>query len=342
MPFITQGKTNFKYIIIVVASATLFAGGIFIYQRYYVSGKDQLRYPLEEWTPEPNSESGPESESELESEIKTGPYLELISPNGGEKLNIGDDYKIKWDSQGVSQIKISIVDYRAPELCMLNDRNPVSAETGEYSFKLESCTTHNAGMDQKKNLSAGDEYQVRIEDVAQPETLFDFSDNNFSIVDWETYRNEEYGFEINYPTTTRVVMENVRLNDKDIDLISLGLPSPDTDPDNFYIPSFAIVSHKGQNSIRAYIDDYKIQHNDPQREGYVDSQLCREKEVLFGFYSYPAVELTNCSPFGSTSILLQHPTVKDTIIEFSEGAEFWTEEKSDLLSQIFSTFRFIE
>jgi hypothetical protein len=113
--------------------------------------------------------------------VDSKPYIKVLSPNGGEVWKIGNDYKIKWDSRGVSQIKIDIVDYRAPESCMLNNRNPIPAYPGEYSFKLESCVTHNVGVDEKVNLSPGSEYKVRIEDAGQPEKTSDFSDNYFSI-----------------------------------------------------------------------------------------------------------------------------------------------------------------
>ena len=164
--------------------------------------------------------------------------------------------------------------------------------------------------------------------------------------DWKAYRNEEYGLEIKYPRSTRVVLENMPLENKDLVLVRLGLTEPDTPPDqDMGFPSFDIAVRRERKNIDSYINEYKSQFDNPQREGYTDPSLCKEKELRFGAGSYRAVELSDCSVFGTKFIFIQHPILKDTIIQiaFSElGHHFLSKDKANLLYQIFSTFKFLD
>ena len=69
MPFITQGKTNWKFLLVVVVLTAITGGGTLWYYR---------------WT----------------TEIET-PYIKVISPNGGEKWDQGPIHNITWTSNGI-------------------------------------------------------------------------------------------------------------------------------------------------------------------------------------------------------------------------------------------------
>ncbi len=117
------------------------------------------------------------------SEPSKSSSITLVSPNGGEVWEVGKVYKIKWNSRGVSQVRIMIVDYRAPEGCMLNGGESISASLGEYSFKFDgSCVVNNMGAYEVISLSLpGDKFKIKIEDVNNPADVFDFSDDYFTI-----------------------------------------------------------------------------------------------------------------------------------------------------------------
>ena len=70
MPFITQGKTNWKFLLIVIVLAAIVGGGILVYQ--YL------------WTPK----------EELERTGISG--ITITSPVTGEKWIIGETYQIRW------------------------------------------------------------------------------------------------------------------------------------------------------------------------------------------------------------------------------------------------------
>jgi len=144
-------------------------GGMFAWHYYHNTSNGELKPK--------NAEVKETAINKPNSTIK---WIKLVSPNGGEIWKIGNNYKVKWRSSGIEKVKISIVDYGAPENCLLNNGNPIPASFGEYNFKLESCKVDKMGMGIVK-LSPGDEYKIRIEDAEHPEKYSDFSDNYFSI-----------------------------------------------------------------------------------------------------------------------------------------------------------------
>lgn len=98
--------------------------------------------------------------------------------------------------------------------------------------------------------------------------------------------------------------------------------------------------NENNQSVEAYINRYKEEFDNPDREGYIDTSLCQENSVMVG--NYPAVQLTNCSIWETNFILLKQPT-KNLIVVIS-----WDIKKNNelpyqtTLDQILLTFRFAE
>lgn len=191
MPFIAQGETNWKFILILVIFAAIIGGGILAYQYWW-------------WLPEQETKGEETKGEEPKGEEPKEPYIEVISPNGGETWTLGESYNIQWVSWGIKNVNILLVDYRAPETCYLNgvakedlicegtelpyscEPRPVDATEGIFRIDNLSQVRCRPGMHQwpVADISPGDEYKIRIEDADVP-SIADFSDNYFSIVEVE-------------------------------------------------------------------------------------------------------------------------------------------------------------
>ncbi|MBC7073821.1 hypothetical protein H5T58_00285 [Candidatus Parcubacteria bacterium] len=94
------------------------------------------------------------------------PTIKVLSPNGGEKWEIGKTYTIRWDSKGVNKVLIELTKENTSWHLAYN----VNASLGEYAWTIPS------------KIAPGGNYKIKI--IAQDETLRveDESDSYFSIV----------------------------------------------------------------------------------------------------------------------------------------------------------------
>ncbi|MCH7604375.1 hypothetical protein IID24_00020 [Patescibacteria group bacterium] len=130
MSFISNGKTNFTYILIIIILALVVSGGTYLWQQSIPENelqrqndalqrqidnlqnqlneisteKDKLQKQLDERTVEKD-----ELQKQL-SELTAEPnrYVRVISPNGGEKLCLGEDFIIRWESEGLQSVRVAI------------------------------------------------------------------------------------------------------------------------------------------------------------------------------------------------------------------------------------------
>ncbi len=95
-------------------------------------------------------------------------YIRLISPNGGEELFAGNRADISWVGNISGNVNLYL--YKGTERIKVIARNRTNQ--GSYSWKV-------------KRVPAGNDYRIKIES-ANDASIFDFSDNTFSILGGKT------------------------------------------------------------------------------------------------------------------------------------------------------------
>ena len=96
---------------------------------------------------------------------------------------MGQIYDITWESEGVDNVYISILDFELGDGCNLTYEYPVPAATGKYSYKI---------MDGRCPIMRGNKIKIEIWSLGRE--IKDTSDDFFSII--------EYPAE--YPTGTTI------------------------------------------------------------------------------------------------------------------------------------------
>ena len=166
MPFITQGKTNWKFLLIVIILVVVVGGGVFAWQ-YWWAPKEEVKAP----------------------EVKAPKEITITSPSKGEIWKVGGTYQIRWipsDPKGTVGIILSDTGISSASLSKIWQVENIP-DAGNYSFTVPE-------------VLPGDAYQIYISSKEK----YGYSEL-FSIIskdetaDWQTYRNEEYGLEIKYP-----------------------------------------------------------------------------------------------------------------------------------------------
>jgi hypothetical protein len=135
MPFLTRGKTNWKYILIVVVLAAIVGGGILGYLRYFEREIVSINQFPEIKKPEKVVEREKPVENKF-SEVNER-FVKVLFPNGGEQLVAGNTYWITWEAKNVEKIDILLVERKGEDRTYVNER--IIAEgllpTGENKYK---------------------------------------------------------------------------------------------------------------------------------------------------------------------------------------------------------------
>ncbi|MDD2909597.1 MAG: hypothetical protein PHU74_01555 [Candidatus Pacebacteria bacterium] len=130
--------------------------------------------------------------------------LTLISPNGGEVLEEGSTYTIKWSSKNIpadSKISISI------RRVVPSSTPPTEGQEFDPLIFFNLDNTGSVDWTVSDMYPAGDYLLNIISYVSLPvnNPILDESDATFQIVkspkeiNWKTYRNENFGYSLNYP-----------------------------------------------------------------------------------------------------------------------------------------------
>ncbi|MBW2457899.1 MAG: hypothetical protein JRI68_25565 [Deltaproteobacteria bacterium] len=101
-------------------------------------------------------------------DVGSQPYLQVVSPNGGESLPVGFDYEISWISANLAD---TVFIYYSKDF-FTSDVNVIAADhldTGSYTWTVPDDLSINV--------------RVKVAASMSPDTVFDFSDLPFSIVD---------------------------------------------------------------------------------------------------------------------------------------------------------------
>lgn len=116
------------------------------------------------------------------------PYIKVISPNGGERWEIGKTYDIKWQSSGLETIEINL--YNSSSGTAYGIADDIQASLGSYSWIISN------------NIPKGSNYLIQINGNYKGAPM-DSSDNYFSIVSPTTticIDSDDFGNSINYYT----------------------------------------------------------------------------------------------------------------------------------------------
>jgi len=109
----------------------------------------------------------------------TAPSITVISPNGGEKWEVGKTYDIKWKSQGFSEVVILVVHSSGGVVDV--GRFVSSAIAGEKSY---SWTIPQNFFSVYIGWKPGDKFKIFIDEIQTDGTFIsanDYSDNYFTI-----------------------------------------------------------------------------------------------------------------------------------------------------------------
>jgi len=129
-------------------------------------------------------------------------FIKVISPNGGEKWTVRERYNILWAAVGIDYVDIGykIMD---PGTEIVWIYKAALAPVGEHLWLIPAREIFT-----KPEFKQGDFKIIIRERLNEPDTdhrISDLSDNSFTItqssdvISWDTYRNAEYGYELQYP-----------------------------------------------------------------------------------------------------------------------------------------------
>ena len=96
-----------------------------------------------------------------EIQVNSGPHITVTTPNGGEKINTGSNYTIKWSASTTGKVSINLYKGSSKVKTVAKD----IANTGTYSWSVPA------------DLKDGDDYKIQLSDGS----IDDKSDTNFTI-----------------------------------------------------------------------------------------------------------------------------------------------------------------
>jgi len=181
--YLNKGISTTAGILILVLVAIV-AGGIITWQMW---PEKEAPSPFPTGSPTPTTTPSPNPSP-------TEPYINIISPNGGEGWEIGEIYMIKWNCPNNAEadmVDIFIKDKRESLEELVGSLIKCSLE--KYSWKVESIS------------SGQDSFKVQLRHVAGAQPVIDESDDYFSIVakdeiaDWKTYTNTKLNYTLKVP-----------------------------------------------------------------------------------------------------------------------------------------------
>lgn len=175
----STAKTNWVFIGVIAITAVLVGGGVFWYASQQEGHRKQQEVPAQ------GEETAPKS-------------IEVLSPNEEEEWMAGETHTITWKAQGLAgeKVRISLAAEERHAFFLIAD---VPAGQGQYSWQVPP--------EMLNELLEGKEYRImvawppgrisKVEVEDQSDAPFRIAES--SIADWQTYRSEEYGFEVEYP-----------------------------------------------------------------------------------------------------------------------------------------------
>jgi len=230
MPFLTKGKTNWKYILIVVILAVIVGGGILGYLKYF---KREISY-LSKFPEIKKPEKKGVSITTDKIEYKQGENVTIILDTGGKeiylqknvftgKILISKEYEV-YKLQGTDWVKLRINTYCGnvmvcgesgpllpacpvppqPECNKITNRITWVWDQKTWEYVEKTCANIPYTNEELKQVEPG-MYKIRVTyyDSSSCTGTPKYLETQFKITNetanWKTYRNDEYGFEFKYP-----------------------------------------------------------------------------------------------------------------------------------------------
>ena len=207
MPFITQGKTNWKYILIVVILAFLVGGGALWYSR----GPEKPYQPPEIKKPEKIIKD----EETLAKEIIIDFMDARMGKFGEESLTRAKSHLTDNGKKSYSQIEFidfALVGISNPHYSRYEILKSEKLNSNKFEFTVR-IYEYLVETKEKGDFDYFDEELTVIK--IDNNYLVDSMKRSETVViqaktaNWKTYRNEEYGFEVKYPKNWNLSSWNI-------------------------------------------------------------------------------------------------------------------------------------
>ena len=129
------------------------------------------------------------------------PSIQVLSPNGGEVLHIGQTYTILWNTTGLStnakvNIILSSVGTGGSQEGDAYQLIATTNNTGKYTWTVTSPMS--LSPNNKYTISIGIDSQT-IDKTIDTSNPFTITSSSISTSDWKTYANNQYGIQFSYP-----------------------------------------------------------------------------------------------------------------------------------------------
>lgn len=154
------------------------------------------------------------------------------------------------------------------------------------------------------------------------------------VSNWQTYRNEEYGFEIKYPTEWRPVEITDGLGRKQ--LYSLGAPGAQYN-------GFSVGGYPYEKSVDDFFDEQKVILETAEGANYILSEV--KDTIVGGERAIEIPNLSNAKYYEEKVIFVEHngfiyQIIVPTRFESFDSIVQVGEEETKVFDQILPTFRF--
>jgi len=249
------------------------------------------------------------------------PYIEVISPNGGEEWVEGETYTIMWkNSSDITKVDIYL---------QAMDQHPKGAKPSTIKVIAENVTADGSyTWTSAEPVGSCFYIFIKTSPSGGPQ-VSDISDNCFAILekdetaDWKIYRSDEYGFEIKYPQKWQKQIYGPFVESN---------------------PMLQQISFYGVEQMNDFtIEIWKPSTKDSQivTNSMPGFQLKKENNLLIG--GHPAKELVYYGPsniLGGMHIYRLYIVRTDDYVYAMHGGRC-IDENYQICKQILSTFEFI-